>query len=99
MYSWQFKIEEANDKLSQLQGMEPCKLNFNKALDKTFKIWESLHRRFVIVTIDKAANNYALICSKFYMYPFLGEVGILSNSNTKTYSKVNTSKEDIINTK
>ena len=33
------------------------------------------------------------------MYPFLGEVGILSNSNTKTYSKVNTSKEDIINTK
>ena len=33
------------------------------------------------------------------MYPFLGEVGILSNSSTKTYSKVNTSKEDIINTK
>lgn len=26
---------------------------------------ESLHERFVVFTINKAANNYALICKRF----------------------------------
>ena len=53
---------------------------------------------FVIVTINKAANNYTLICKRFYINRLLAAVGIFSNSNTKTYSRVDTSKEDIINT-
>ena len=59
---------------------------------------ESLHRRFVIVTTDKSANNYALIWKSFYINRPLVELKMFSNSNTKSYSKINTSKEDMINT-
>ena len=34
--------------------------------DEVKTYFESLHRRFIIVKIDKAANNYALICKRFY---------------------------------
>ena len=38
-----------------------------------------LHRKFVIVPIDKAANNVALICKRFYIQRLLNEVGISGN--------------------
>ena len=59
---------------------------------------KTLNRRFVIVAIDKATNNYALICKRFYINRLLVVVRTFSNSSTKTYLKVDTSKEDIINT-
>ena len=59
---------------------------------------KTLNRRFVIVAIYKATSNYALICKRFYINRLLAVVRIFSNSNTKTYLKVDTSKEDIINT-
>ena len=66
--------------------------------DKVKTYMEFLHRRFVIVTIDKAAKKYALICKRFYINLLLVEFGIFSNSNTKTYLKIDTSKADIVNT-
>ena len=48
-------------------------------------------------SIDKASNNFAFICKKFFIPKIISEVGeyniIQSNS---TYSKVNFSKNDII---
>ena len=58
-----------------------------------------IHKSFVIITIDKAPNNYVLICKMFYKNHLSDEVGIIGNWNTKTYSKVSTSKNDIANTK
>ena len=43
---------------------------------------EALHKRFVVVTIDKAANNFTFICKKYYISKLLAEVG-LSNSKYK----------------
>ena len=44
----------------------------------------------------KAVNNYPLICTRSYLIFFLikvlSELGIFKNSNTKTYSKIFTSK-------
>ena len=57
---------------------------------------EQLHRRFVIVSIDKAANNFAFICKKYYVSRILQEVGLNSSPST-TYSIVNIPKADIIN--
>ena len=57
---------------------------------------EQLHRHFVIVPIDKAANNYAFICKSFYVSKLLNEVGINGNPNN-TYSKTNEKIEDLIN--
>ena len=57
---------------------------------------EQLHRRFVIVPIDKAANNFAFICKKYYVARILEEVG-LNGSTSPTYNTVNISKAEIIN--
>ena len=53
---------------------------------------ESLHKKYVIVTIDKAANNFAFICKQFYINKLLSEV-----SNTSpTYLHIDKDKELII---
>ena len=44
----------------------------------------NLHEKFVIVPIDKASNNVAIICKKFYIDKLLQEVGI-SGSKSDTY--------------
>ena len=37
---------------------------------------ESLHRKFVIINIDKASNNFAFTCKMFYVNRFLSELVI-----------------------
>ena len=56
---------------------------------------ENLHRKFVIVPIDKAANNYAFICKYFYLSELLKEVGI-NNPPSSTYSLSDRTKENIV---
>ena len=57
----------------------------------------TLHRKYVIVLIDKASNIFGFICKKFYISKIFSEVGeynsILYNP---TYSKANLSKDHII---
>ena len=55
----------------------------------------SLHKKYVIVTIDKAANNFAFICKQFYVSKLLDEVGQLGRENL-TYSKVDTPIQTLI---
>ena len=57
----------------------------------------SLRRAFPIVTFGKAANNGTLVCKRFYIMCLLAEVGTFRSSNTKTYSKMVSSKENIGN--
>ena len=40
------------------------------------KYIEHLHNRFVIVPVDKASNNFAIICKKFYLEVLMKELGI-----------------------
>ena len=35
-----------------------------------------LHDKFVIVPIDKASNNIAIVCKRFYIQKLLNEVGV-----------------------
>ena len=37
---------------------------------------KDLHKRFVIVPVDKASNNFAIICKKFYLEVLMKELGI-----------------------
>ena len=55
----------------------------------------SLHKKYVIVTVDKAANNFAFICKQFYVSKLLDEVGQLGRENL-TYSKVDTPIQTLI---
>ena len=54
-----------------------------------------LHSKYVLVPIDKAANNIAIICKKFYVSVILKEVGILGSGND-TYEKSEGNPEEII---
>ena len=55
-----------------------------------------LHNKYVIVPIDKAANNIAIICKRFYVTRLLKEVGALGNPS-QTYQLSNVNPIGIIN--
>ena len=56
---------------------------------------QNLHSKFVLVPIDKAANNVCIICKKFYIEVILKEIGILGPGNP-TYHISDSSKDEII---
>ena len=51
-----------------------------KVLSNTFvkQYIKQLQERFVIGPVDKASNNFAIICKKFYLSTLCGELGIQS---------------------
>ena len=61
------------------------------------KCLSDLQEKYVIVPIDKASNNVAFICKRYYALVILQELGLLGSS-TPTYTSIeNRSPEDIIN--
>ena len=56
---------------------------------------EEFHNKFVVVPIDKASNNVAIICKKFYVSRLLEEVGVL-NTTSSTYQHSNNDRNDAI---
>ena len=54
-----------------------------------------LHRRFVVVPIDKAANNVALICKRYYIQKLLDEVGVPGNASP-TYKLSDEDPDEVI---
>ena len=55
------------------------------------KYLESFHRKYVIVTIDKASKNFAIICKKFYVAKLIAEV-----SGNNTYQTSNIDLDNIL---
>ena len=43
---------------------------------------EEFHKKYVVVPIDKASNNVAIICKKFYVSRLLEEVGVLNTTSS-----------------
>lgn len=58
-----------------------------------------LHSKYVITPIDKASNNVALICKRFYAQILIEELGLNNSSGQgQTYTQVNgSSMDNIIN--
>ena len=54
-----------------------------------------LHKHFVLVPIDKAANNISIICKRFYVQVILKEIGVLDIGNL-TYNSADRDREEII---
>ena len=55
-----------------------------------------LHKHFVLVPIDKASNNIAIICKRFYVEVILKETGVLGNVGNPTYTHSEKVALDII---
>ena len=43
---------------------------------------ENLHKNFVLVPIDKAANNICILCKRYYVEVILQGIGVLGQGNT-----------------
>ena len=57
-----------------------------------------LHDRFVIVPVDKASNNFGIVCKKFYLEVIKNELGISNDGNiigNKVYKPVYQNAEEI----
>ena len=53
-----------------------------------------LHNKYVLVPIDKAANNIAMICKKYSVTVIFKEIGILDAGN-EMYEKIDKNQEEI----
>ena len=58
---------------------------------------ESLQSRFVITVVDKAANNFAFTCKKFYFLKLAEELGLNNiTPGNETYVHTPLSETDIV---
>ena len=68
-------------------------LNTNNVKDYIYE----MHKKFVISPIDKASNNFAIICKKFYLEVIQGELGISGKiKGNRVYKPVNQNIDNII---
>ena len=65
--------------------------------DEVVNYLNNLHSNYVLVPIDKASNNIAIICKRFYVERLLLEVGLIDNPND-TYDISGESVDVIIDT-
>ena len=56
---------------------------------------KQLHENFVLVPIDKASSNIAIICKRYYVEVILKEIGHIGTGNS-TYEKIDRSLEEIV---
>ena len=90
-------IEILNVKISQLKTkIKPHQVKPILKDPVVLKCLDELHSKYVFVPIDKAANNIAIVCKKFYILRLLKELGI-SDTPSNTYRISSSTSENIIN--
>ena len=93
-----------NVKVKSDERMSPLanKLYTNKHMDylsseDVKNTLDNIHKDFVVVLVDKATGNIALICKRFYASVITRELGLNNNSYTDTYKNAGgLSANDII---
>ena len=95
---WKKAKKQKNVKIETLKTK--IKPSFTKTLlpdPDVLAYLESLHRKYVIIPINKASKDKAVICKKFYIFEILFEVGEYNNMESNSaYSKGNVSKDGIL---
>ena len=97
MTAWKDKVlVEVDNKIQFLkQKVSPRKVNPILKKPEVINYLNEIHHKYVLVPIDKAANNIAIICKKFYVKVILQELGIIGDPNN-TYKITSKSKQEII---
>ena len=84
------------EKFSKNLTLKSFLLNIERKIHKTNPVSKQdavieylyeLHEKYVLVLIDKAANNIDIICEKYYVTVILKEIGSLDAGN-ETYEKI-----------
>ena len=90
-------LNEVDEKIRLLRRkLKFQKLNPVLKRPEVVSYLENLHKNFVLVPIDKASSNIAIICKKYYVETILKEIGHIGPGNSSTYEKVSKSKDEII---
>ena len=89
-------IEKVKEKIQELKRRKlPSRRNPLLQTSTIKEYLQTLHNKFVIVPVDKAANNFAFICKRYYIVRLLTEVGI-PNGNSQTYQLLDRDYHQII---
>lgn len=96
--SWKTKIIELVDKRIKVLKAKRIPSTTKPFLqdEEVQSALSDLHKNFVVVPIDKASNNVALICKRFYIQKLLDEVGVPGDSSP-TYKLSGRDPGDIVN--
>ena len=95
--SWKAKILELVD--NRIRSLKLRKVpSITKPLlenEEVVTALSQLHSKFVVVPIDKASNNVAIICKRFYIQKLLNEVGVPGDASP-TYKLSERDPSDVI---
>lgn len=102
---WSSKVfEDVKSKVQKLKRVEAKYCRYRSILhSKPVEAYlKDLHKDFVLVPTDKASNNIAVVCKKFYIEQSLKELDIYHDAvsgqnDINTYMKVDKNPQDIIN--
>ena len=83
------------------QSLKRCQLESNDIFEQeeVKQYLKKLHDRFVIVPVDKACNNFAIICKSFYIEILMNELGVINQNNilgNEVYQHMSINKENFI---
>lgn len=96
--SWKTKILELVEKRIKVLKSKRVPSTTKPSLqdEEVQSALSDLHKNFVVVPIDKASNNVALICKRFYIQKLLDEVGVPGDSSP-TYKLSDRDPSDVVN--
>ena len=89
-------MEKVNKSIEELKGN--FKFSKVKQVSKDTKVisyLKILQEQYVMCPIDKAANNIAFICKKYYVQVLLKELDLL-NTTSNTYHQVNDTHHNVL---
>ena len=94
---WQDAIlQKVEAKITSLKRkIRYCKVKPVLERSNVLEYLKQLHSKYVMVPIDKASNNVAIICKRFHPQVILKEIGMIGGGNN-TYVNVTESKDNII---
>ena len=97
MTEWKIKVlKKLKINFNRIKA-NPRKNNFEILKDeKSLKDLEEIHSKFIVVPIDKASNNIAIVCKPFYFRTLLDEIGINQNGND-TYKILDQTETVLVN--
>lgn len=87
------KVDTRINQVKRRRYPQPCKPALKD--EEVLRELQLLHDKFVLVPIDKASNNIAIICKQFYVKKVLSEVGG-SGDPSDTYELIGTENENVI---
>ena len=98
MIPWKNEVlKKVDDKIRSLKRkFKPKKVNQVLRRPEVVEFLKNLHKNYVLVPIDKASNNIAIVCKRYYVEVILKEIGEIGTGNS-TYEKSDKNVSSIVN--